>query len=155
MLIATAQARAEGAAWVQEALKSMEEAKLEISDQIRDGCLPRPNTAKNAAEVELRRLGFPLNSDSHSRIHLDFAGYALFNGAACVASYALELWTVTEVHETIKWAEKEPIINILVYSETGIFSSSKSEFQKKTEDLSARLARDFVLMWLRLRQDAQ
>ena len=75
-----------------------------------------------------------------------------------MASYFLEYWAYTMVAERVKWAgaeESSRLIPILVYQDFGLVYGAKDGFQKQVEEVSAKLARNFVLVWLRLRQDAE
>ena len=155
MLVATPPAMAEGAVFVPEALKFFEAGSLKFSDQVSGGCLPSSNSAKNAAELELRRSGFLVVPGSRPNILIVFIGSQLSPALTCAAAFKLELWDWTRVDDRMLWAEKNPYIDILIYSITGVIVGPKSRFQNQVEEVSAELARDFVLEWLRLRQDAE
>jgi hypothetical protein len=155
ILAATAQTRAEEGVRVWPAIKSMTDADLIFSDQVMDGCLPRPKSAKNAAEVELRRSDFGINRGSLKKIIIKFVGFGVPTQSGCVASYSIEVRETIRVHENVKWANGVILAELTVYEVGGIISGPKEGFQKHVEDKSAELARNFSLVWLRLRQDAE
>ena len=146
-------AMAEGTVYVPKALKTSKSASLNFLDQVSGGCLPQPNSAKNAAEVELRRSKFSVNPDLAWTLEVTFVGFDLPSVSGCVAAYSLEFWGIVVSDEVVTWAPKTRIIPMLIYSNRGVIAGPKAGFQKQIEDTSARLARDFTLVWLR--QDAE
>ncbi len=151
-------AMAEGMVLEGAAVKDMTGAELLFSDAVDDGCLPRPDSAKNAAEVELRRSNFGIKPGSNldiTTMQISFVGYGWPEKTGCVASFSLEVWELIRVHDSVTWVTGPHLASLLLYRESGTLSGPKQGFQKQVEEKSQELARNFVLLWLRLRQDAE
>ncbi len=75
--------------------------------------------------------------------------------SGCVASYSIEVRETIRVHENVKWAKGVILAELTVSEVGGMISGPREGFQKQVVDKSGELARNFSLVWLRLRQDAE
>lgn len=74
-------------------LSQARELKIEINDNVIDGCWINPNSARDAVEVELARSGFAIR-ESPTILVLNATGYETSSGS-CVANWDLQLFTYT------------------------------------------------------------
>ncbi len=136
-------------------LRAATGANVEFIDQVTNGCLPRPKAAQHAAEVELLRSDFKVTSKFPSKVlRFGFLGWELKNGSIrseyCVAAHFLELTTTTLVSEP---SGDRKVTELVVYRARGLTNGPKANFQDQLESVAAKLARDFTLEWLKLRQE--
>lgn len=78
----------------------IESIKITLSDQVSDGCMPRPSAIEEAAELRFRAAGIPRNNDDAPLHELSIfaAGYAT-NDFNCAVTVSMDLHTVASVNE--------------------------------------------------------
>lgn len=68
--------------------------KIEISDQVKDGCMPQPSALETAAEAALRRNGFGISTDENAlfipTVRITALGYAV-GGNSCAVTFTMQL----------------------------------------------------------------
>lgn len=157
ILVISPRVMAQGEVFVADHFAYLSGGNLVLIDEVSGGCLPEPNAAKNAAEVEFRRSGFGLSVEGVdiAKIEIFFHGFEV-SSAYCVAKFRLELWGRVARNPDVKWVKNlRTSIPNLIYRDGGLIAGPKSDFQKQIEEVSAQLARTFTLEWLRLRQDVE
>ncbi len=156
ILVISPPVMAEGTVHVPEALKQVTGARLEFIDEVSGGCLPQPNSVKNAVEVELRRSGFSVNPDAYFELQIRVSGFPIGSIPGCAIFLKLDIWGWVKPDDSVhNWAKGLNYIPVLIYSWGGLTTGQKSAIQIRIEGAAAKVARDFTLVWLRLRQDAE
>ncbi|MDY6992851.1 MAG: hypothetical protein SVR94_09655 [Pseudomonadota bacterium] len=128
------------------------EVNLEVSDQVKDGCLPRPDSVNASAEAALRRNNFSIVDEGTSflppTVRITALGYAPGN-YMCVVSFSLVITKfiaakvphAAELDESLKMTIAP--VQYEIYST--VLTGPKKDMQDRVEREAEKAANEFFI----------
>ncbi|WP_125181004.1 hypothetical protein [Thiohalobacter thiocyanaticus] len=135
---------------IESIIGTKESFKINIVDEVEDGCLPRPSRLSDKAELVLRRNNFKINDDDSLATDV-FVIYALGYETVedlCVVYLSADLYTTVSAH--VPFSDKiesgnKTLIRANHEVGAGLMAGPKSGMQKRLEEQANTFTETFVL----------
>ena len=121
-------------------LNGMDEVRLITSDQVDDGCWPRPKETKKEVELELIRSKLDVNPNGTPTIMLEAVG--LGGAGRCVVRYDFYVFYCTNLKLPIRG--NVAFLCPSIWRSGGVSEYRKTEMQSRLNKAFVELARKFL-----------
>jgi hypothetical protein len=120
--------------------------KVNVSDQVTDGCWTNSTSVKTAVELELKRSGFKLATDKDSfsyRINLNTLGFE--KAGICVTSYKMEMLWLGLDYVVFDGHRVTSLGNRIFWRRSGIYTGGKNIISGGLKETYVNIIQEFLV----------